>query len=161
VLDEEVCYVVTRLMEGVCEADYPRGHYPSGRRTEALKRPRAGKTGTTNNAVDAWFCGFTPQFTTIVWFGYEDNQKSLGRGNEATGGFLASPVWTDFMLVAHEGLPVEDFRVPPGVEFYNVDRIRGTLGGNWREAFIRGTTPPQRYIEPQRPEEIEGLLESL
>ena len=68
VFPEDLAYAITHLMRGVCTADHKRSHYPSGWRTEDLGRPRAGKTGTTNNSWDAWFCGFTPQFTTVVWF---------------------------------------------------------------------------------------------
>ncbi|MCH7714063.1 MAG: aminotransferase class III-fold pyridoxal phosphate-dependent enzyme, partial [Chloroflexi bacterium] len=140
-LPEDAVYVLVNMMEGVCTADPGRDYYPSGRRTERLGRPRAGKTGTSNLSKDAWFCGFTPQYTCIVWFGYEDS-TSLGNGIAYTGGALASPVWTDVMIVAHEGLPVEEFHVPPGVEFYGVDRLNGLAGDDWQAAFIRGTKPP-------------------
>lgn len=155
VFDADLVYAITHLMRGVCTPDYKRNHYPSGWRTHELNRPRAGKTGTTNDSRDAWFCGFTPQFTTVVWFGYEDN-RPLGR--RQTGGALCSPVWTEFMKIAHEGLPVEDFPVPAGVEFYNVDRITGLAGGEWREAFIRGAQPPLEMPIIEMPEELENLL---
>jgi penicillin-binding protein 1A len=140
-LPEDAVYVIVNMLEGVCTADPKRAFYPSGRRTERLGRPRAGKTGTSNLSKDAWFCGFTPQYTCIVWFGYED-ATPLGSGIAYTGGALASPVWTDFMIEAHEGLPVEEFRVPPGVKFHMVDRLNGLAGDDWNAAFIRGTTPP-------------------
>lgn len=155
VFPEDLAYAITYLMQGVCTADHKRSHYPSGWRTEALGRPRAGKTGTTNNSWDAWFCGFTPQFTTVVWFGYEDNSPM---GGKDTGGSLCAPVWTEFMKIAHEGLPVEDFPVPGGVEFYNVDRITGLAGGSFREAFIRGAQPPTEMPIIEIPEELETLL---
>lgn len=155
VFPEDLAYAITYLMQGVCTPDFKRNHYPSGWRTHELNRPRAGKTGTTNDSRDAWFCGFTPQFTTVVWFGYADN-RPLGR--RETGGALCSPVWTEFMKVAHEGLPVEDFPVPAGVEFYNVDRLTGLAGGDWREAFIRGAQPPLEMPIIEMPEELEKLL---
>ncbi len=140
VFPADATYQLIHVMQGVCEPDARSRYYPSGRRTVDLARPRAGKTGTTNNNTNVWFCGFTAQFTCIVWLGYEDN-RSLGKGREYTGGRLASPLWTEFMIKAHEGLPVVDFKVPPGVEFYKIDRMTGLAGGEYDEAYIRGTKP--------------------
>src|SRR5690606_35832003 len=78
VMREDVAYKMIELMETVAT----RG---TGAGTRALDRPRACKTGTSNEARDTWFCGFTPDFTCVVWFGYEDN-TSLG---DYTGGGLA------------------------------------------------------------------------
>ncbi|MCH7960203.1 MAG: PBP1A family penicillin-binding protein [Candidatus Hydrogenedentes bacterium] len=156
VFEEDAVYSVVHLMEGVCQPDIARSYYPSGHRTAALKRPRAGKTGTTNESWDAWFCGFTPAFVCVVWIGYEDNRPL---GDKFTGGRLASPIWTDFMIVAHEGVPVREFRIPAGVEFYNVNRKTGLAGGDFREAFIRGAEPPTQLPVFDLPEELELLLE--
>jgi penicillin-binding protein 1A len=142
-----VAYVMTNIMEGVCEPDYRNGFYPTGWRAKDLERPCAGKTGTTNDHRDVWFVGFTPQYTCAVWLGYSDN-RPLGSGKEYTGGRIACPIWTEFMKRAHENLPVEDFEVPEGVQFYNINRYTGTLGGGWRQAFIAGTAPPT-YESPQ------------
>ncbi len=133
-LPANVAYVMTYLMQGAAE-------YGTGSRSKALGRPRAGKTGTTNENRNVWFCGFTPDFTCVVWMGYRDNSP-LGRGRDYTGGRLACPIWTEFMIRAHEGLPVRDFDVPDGVQFINVERESGVRGGRWREAFITGTEPP-------------------
>ncbi|MFP6582112.1 MAG: PBP1A family penicillin-binding protein [Candidatus Hydrogenedentota bacterium] len=156
VFPADATYQIVHLMQGVCEPD-PRGRvFPSGRRTRFLERPRAGKTGTSNRNTNVWFCGFTPQYTCILWIGYADN-RPLGKGNSYTGGALASPVWTEFMIAAHEGLPVEDFKIPAGVEFYKINRITGLAGGEYTEAYIRGTKPlTQKPIQ-----ESSGELESL
>ncbi len=143
-MDPKVAYITLHMLKGACTPGHDVGHYPTGWRTHVLERPRAGKTGTTNDSRDAWFCGFTPAYTTVVWIGYRDN-RSLGRGRDFTGGRLAAPVWIDFMLEAHEGMPVRDFEAPPGIEFFDVDRLHGTAGGNYREAFIEGTAPPMYW----------------
>jgi len=146
VIDPNVAYVMVHMMKGVCQ-------FGTGANTQAQwekaepGRPRAGKTGTSNRSRNAWFCGFTTDYTCVVWIGYRDN-RSLGEGKEFTGGRLANPVWTDFMIVAEEGLPARDFEKPNGVVFYNVDRNTGLAGGTFQEAFVRGTQPPQEMIIP-------------
>lgn len=146
-LDPAVAYVTLRMLEGVCTPDSKLGLYPTGHRTSVLERPRGGKTGTTNFARDVWFAGFTADYTTIVWVGYRDN-RPLGKGPDYTGGRLACPIWTSFMLAAEEGLPKSDFEVPDGVQFFNINRINGTAGGPYKEAYLKGTSPPAAWTPP-------------
>ena len=78
-----------------------------------LKRPDLyGKTGTTNDSMDAWFAGYHPTLVGVVWIGY-DNPRKLG-SNE-TGGGLSLPVWIDFMSVALKDVPVQEYEPPEGV----------------------------------------------
>ncbi|KQP48554.1 penicillin-binding protein 1A [Pseudorhodoferax sp. Leaf274] len=83
-------------------------------RTRAtLQRPDLyGKTGTTNDAVDAWFAGYQPTLTAIAWIGYDQPQNL---GAHASGGALAMPVWIDFMRHALKGVPVAQAAAPEGV----------------------------------------------
>jgi penicillin-binding protein 1A len=78
-----------------------------------------GKTGTTNDAMDAWFAGFQPGLTAIVWIGY-DNPRKLG--DRETGGGLALPIWIDFMGQALKAAPVVELTPPEGVV---------NVGGEW------------------------------
>jgi penicillin-binding protein 1A len=79
----------------------------------ALKRPDIyGKTGTTNDSMDAWFAGFQPHVVAVVWMGY-DNPRKLG--DKETGGGLSLPVWIDYMKFALKNLPVEEASPPEGV----------------------------------------------
>ena len=157
VVDPKVAYVVTHMLQGVCTPG--KGWNPTGWRTHVLERPRGGKTGTTNESRNVWFCGFTADYTTVVWIGYRDN-RPLGRGSHYTGGGLACPVWVEFMLAAEEGLPVKEFEVPSGIDFFPIDRIHGTLGGDYQEAYIKGTMPPTEWVE-YNPQEIENLEQQL
>lgn len=155
VLPENEAYLMTNLMEGVA-------NWGTGSRTRALGRPRAGKTGTSNESRNVWFCGYTPDFTCVVWLGYRDN-RPLGQGKAYTGGALAAPIWTDFMKKAHVG-PPKEFPVPrEGVAFYNVDKYSGTAGGDFREAFLEGTVPPveQPVFPTQPPVEEEEEIDLL
>ncbi|MEA3366439.1 MAG: PBP1A family penicillin-binding protein [Candidatus Hydrogenedentes bacterium] len=158
-LDADVCYVMTHLLEGVAR-------YGTGARSRDLDRPRAGKTGTSNESRNVWFCGFTPDYTCVVWIGYRDN-RPIGQGpdgrwlkssREFTGGRLACPVWTEFMVSAHKGLPKREFEIPDGIEFYNVDKRTGVLGGSFSEAFLKGTRPPAVMDIPES-NTVEDLME--
>jgi len=153
-IDPRVAYVITHMLQGVCTPDFKTGFYPTGWRTHELERPRAGKTGTTNSNRNVWFCGYTPDFTCVVWIGYRDN-RPLGRGKNYTGGRLACPVWTKFMIAAHEGLSPRDFSVPKGITFFDIDRITGVRGGSYKEAYIEGTTPPAEWFSLEEP--LDGL----
>ena len=94
-----------------------------------LKRPDLyGKTGTTNDSVDAWFAGFQPSVAAVTWIGY-DTPRNLG--SRETGGGLSLPVWISFMERALKGVPVMEPTVPAGVV---------NVGGEWfYEEFSRGS----------------------
>jgi penicillin-binding protein 1A len=80
----------------------------TGVRAQALGRPSAGKTGTTNDFTDAWYVGFTPTLTAGVWVGNDDKQVSLGK--KETGAMAALPIWLEFMEGATEGTPQKEFQ---------------------------------------------------
>jgi penicillin-binding protein 1A len=168
VIPANVAYVAVHLLQGVCEPDFKKKYYPTGWKTHELGRPRGGKTGTSNESRNVWFCGFTADYTCVVWLGYRDN-RPLGKGpdgrylashKEYTGGRLACPVWTKFMIDAHKGMPASDFEVPEGVDFYDVDRQTGLLGGDCHEAFVAGTRPPEEMIVFED-ETIDDIMERV
>ncbi len=135
-LDPRVAFVMTHLMKEVV-------NYGTGYEAKSLNRAAAGKTGTTNDYVDAWFMGFTPHVVTGVWVGF-DNVKTIG-SNE-TGAKAALPIWLSFMKDAVKDLPETDFAVPAGVLFASIDPNNGRLAppnanGSIKEAFIEGTEP--------------------
>jgi penicillin-binding protein 1A len=139
VLSPQTAYVTTYMMKGVIQ----RG---TGARASALGRPLAGKTGTTQEFTDAWFLGFSPRLAAGVWVGY-DAKKTLGE--REAGAAAALPIWMEFMKAALEGTPAEDFAVPEGITFVEVDRITGKLATPAckdviKEAFIKGTEPTQK-----------------
>jgi penicillin-binding protein 1A len=108
VLDPHVAYIMANTMKDVID-------HGTGRiiRRLGFTYPAAGKTGTTNDNVDAWFIGYTPALACGVWVGYDERQ-SLGK--KQTGGEAAAPIWAEFMKVAMEGKPSEDFQPPKGTE---------------------------------------------
>lgn len=106
----ETAYQMTFMLRNVVE----RG---TGWRVRRSGRVVAGKTGTTDDNIDSWFVGFTPELAVGVWVGY-DQLRTLGR-NE-TGGRVAAPIWADYVRSAVPHGPV-DFVVPPGIEFRRID----------------------------------------
>lgn len=136
VLSPENAYVITNLMQSVVASG-------TGHRASVIGRPVAGKTGTTNDAKDAWFIGFIPQLVTGVWVGY-DQERSLGAGG--SGGQAAAPIWGDFMQKAVVRLPPEDFEAPENVTFVLINPRTGRLAkegtpGAVMECFIKGSEP--------------------
>ncbi|MXN67071.1 PBP1A family penicillin-binding protein [Stappia sp. GBMRC 2046] len=140
VLDPMTAYQITSMMEGVVQ----RG---TATKVQAVGRPVAGKTGTTNDEKDAWFVGFTPNLAVGVFVGY-DTPKPMGRG--ATGGQVAAPIFTEFMKQALADEPPVEFRVPEGLQLIPINRrtgLRASAGapGTILESFKPGTAPPDEY----------------
>ncbi|WP_337288462.1 PBP1A family penicillin-binding protein [Candidatus Methylomirabilis sp.] len=102
---EETAFILTNVLKGVVD----RG---TGSRARVLDRPVAGKTGTTQEATDAWFIGYTPHLVAGVWIGY-DTKRSLGPHESSAT--LAVPIWTRFMQHALKDIPSEEFPVPENV----------------------------------------------
>ena len=141
-IEKNTAYIMTNLLEGVVKNG-------TGWRVKALKRPVAGKTGTTNNLFDAWFVGYTPRFITGTWVGF-DEEGSLGKSE--TGSRAASPIWLGFMQRILEDKPVRVFQVPEGVVFSKIDAETGLLPipestKTIFECFKEGTVPTE-YTKP-------------
>ena len=117
VIEKTTAYLMTHMLEGVVK-------YGTGWRVKALNRPVAGKTGTTNNLFDAWFMGYTPQYITGTWVGF-DNEAPLGKSE--TGSRAASPIWLGFMKRVLEDKPPKIFEVPEGIVFTKIDAETGLL----------------------------------
>ncbi|MDQ6951367.1 MAG: PBP1A family penicillin-binding protein [Mariprofundales bacterium] len=138
VFDPVDAFLVANMMRGVIQ-------HGTGRRARALDRPAAGKTGTTNKQMDAWFMGFTPQILTGVWVG-RDIPKTLGR--HETGARAALPIWLGAMQAFHRDLPKKDFVAPHGIEWVAIDAKSGKLVSEttkhpFLEAFRVGTAPTE------------------
>ncbi len=147
VISPETAYLITNLLESVVQKG-------TGWRARSLKRPVAGKTGTTNDLKDAWFIGYTPQLLAVSWVGY-DIERPLGK--KETGSKAAAPAWVDFMAKATEDLPPEHFPVPDSIEFRPVDPQTGLLAPEDSpeiliEAFAPNTAPVRYAIEEKTPQ---------
>jgi penicillin-binding protein 1B len=133
VLSPDLAYTMDFMLEQVI--NHGTG---AGARKMGFMRPAAGKTGTTNDAMDAWFAGFTPNLLTVVWTGF-DQKEALG----LTGAEASLPAWTAFMKAATAPRPALDFGVPPGVVLADVDPLTGYLAGPSCPVTIEGVFPKE------------------
>jgi penicillin-binding protein 1A len=143
VLPPDVAFVLTNVLKGVVE----RG---TGAKLRSLNRPLAGKTGTTSEATDVWFVGYTPSLVAGVWVGY-DAKRSLG--SHDTSATLAVPLWLRFGQEAFQGVPQEEFQPPEGVVMVSVNPRTGHPAGAGDQAaiheyFIPGTEPRAPAARP-------------
>jgi penicillin-binding protein 1A len=141
----ETAAVMTDLLQAAVQEG-------TGWRVKALKRPVAGKTGTTNDLRDAWFLGFTPSVVTGVWVGYDD-RRPMGEGE--TGSRAASPIFLYFMQEILEGSPKEPFQHPEGVVVAKIDAKTGLLASPFSEktcfqVFKKGTEPTDYSPKPDQ-----------
>jgi len=134
-------YVAVSMLRQVVE--HPRG---TGGRARALRRPVAGKTGTTNDNTDAWFVGFSPQVATGVWVGIDDNR--MGLGPNETGSRAAAPIWIEYMRQVLKQHRPSEFAAPRGVVLVKIDPQSGLLAapeseGALKLAFVAGSEPTE------------------
>ena len=154
VISPQTAFLTTTLLQAVVnEAG------GTGGRARQLNREVAGKTGTTNGYYDAWFMGYTPQVSTGVWVGF-DQERSLGRGE--AGSRAALPIWLEYMKGYLTETQAENFPIPNNIVFANIDNETGQLATARshdvvRQAFISGTEPGieseeevQRQVEEEK-----------
>jgi penicillin-binding protein 1A len=147
VVSKETAYLITNMMEDVVQKG-------TGQAAKALGRPIAGKTGTTNDFINAWFIGGTPNLVAGTFVGFDD-RRSLGETE--SGAHAALPIWINFMKEALKALPVVPFTIPEGITFVKVDPATGLLNSEQEdqpgnvEIFARGSEPTQaaqRRLDP-------------
>ncbi|MEO8598672.1 MAG: penicillin-binding protein 1A [bacterium] len=122
VIDERNAFLMDSMLKDVVR-------HGTGVKALVLKRPDlAGKTGTTNDSIDAWFAGYQPKLVGIAWMGFD---KPKNMGNRETGGGLALPIWIDYMQKVLNTLPVEERPIPSGIisangDYYYAENPPGT-----------------------------------
>jgi penicillin-binding protein 1A len=147
-LDARNAFLMTSLLQEVT-----RSGTAASAKVKLQRGDIYGKTGTTNDSMDAWFAGFQRSVVAVVWLGYDTPRKL---GDRETGGGLALPVWIDFMAYALRGVPVEEPAAPEGVV---------NQGGEW---FFEEFTPSNgvsslglddKVPEPPSEEEKKSILD--
>jgi penicillin-binding protein 1A len=135
VIDARNAFIMTSMMQDVIR---------QGTATRAMQLGRhdlAGKTGTTNDQIDAWFCGFNSKLVAVAWIGF-DLPRSLG-GNE-TGGHAALPIWVSYMGKALKNVPESNYPMPEGVSIIKINPQNGQIAENngIPEFFYQEFPPP-------------------
>lgn len=149
IIDPRTAYQIVAMLQGVVE----RG---TGVAVNAVGKPLAGKTGTSNGPNDTWFIGFSPDLAAGVFVGF-DNPRPLGRHEQ--GATVAAPIFRDFMKDALANVPPTPFRIPPGIDFATVNRFTGApepagTPGTILEAFKAGTEPALAGLDtPLQPQQ--------
>jgi penicillin-binding protein 1A len=168
IVSPQAAYIITDILRTTVESGTLRyAQSVAG----GFEQPTAGKTGTTQNWADAWTLGFTPYYTTAVWFGF-DRGGNNSLGVNQTGAVTAGPVWAQYMRDIHQGLPVREFVQPEGIVELEVSARSGLLppanysGRTVEEVYIAGTQPTEfdrleRFDQQQQPELVERLRTSL
>ncbi|MBB3177307.1 penicillin-binding protein 1A [Variovorax sp. Sphag1AA] len=153
-------YIMDSLLQSVASGGTAAKAQATLKRTDLY-----GKTGTTNDSLDAWFAGFQPTMTAVAWIGYDTPRKL---GDKETGGGLALPIWITYMETAIKGVPVAEVPAPAGVvnvggEWYYDDYAPGR--GVASLGVEAGPTPPAEAISappigaPPPPEERSKILD--
>jgi penicillin-binding protein 1A len=142
VLTPQVSFVLNEGMRAVLS-------YGSGNKGKSLAHIAAGKTGTSNNASDNWFCGSTSSTTSIVWVGTDEHAEIFA---DVSGGAVAVPIWTEFMSRATAHRPAKDWLIPPGVVMKKADPRSG-------HAIDSGI--PMWFLDHLQPNETPSASSSL
>ena len=152
VIDPRNAFLMTSIMQDVVQR---------GTATKARQLGRtdlAGKTGTTSNYVDAWFCGFQGDLVAIAWIGF-DNPKSLG--NNETGGHAALPIWMSYMAPALKGVKASVYTPPPGIAKAKINPETGLRepAGTVTEYFLEEQLPPEADDKAESPpKSVEDII---
>lgn len=136
VFDERLAYIMTNILKGVIRSG-------TGRRANHVGSFIAGKTGTTNDYIDAWFLGYNREVVTGVWTGFDTNQ-TMGYGEG--GAVSALPIWSDYMKFVLEDRGDRDFRIPDGIVNVKINKRTGKMArlgdrSYFLESFVLGTEP--------------------
>ncbi|QDB78093.1 penicillin-binding protein [Georgenia wutianyii] len=132
VLEEDVANAANYALQSVMGPEWDS----TGSTARIPPRPSAGKTGTANEDMHAWFIGYVPQMSTAVWMGHSDRDEQMGYEvingqwrNRVYGGLIAAPTWKAYMLRATEGMPIENF-APASPRAVQGERLRvPSIGG--------------------------------
>ncbi|MFP4372758.1 MAG: penicillin-binding protein 1A [Spirochaetaceae bacterium] len=171
VLSPQSAYIMTDMLQTTVESGTLR-HLPDHYFDDEFDQPVGGKTGTTQNWSDAWTVGFTPYYTTALWFGF-DRGGANSLGTNQTGAVTTGPVWGRYMNDIHQGLPRREFARPAeGLRTVTVSERSGKLptedydGPTREEIFISGTEPREfdrleEFESQQRPVLVDRLRRNI
>ena len=158
VIDPRNAFVMNSMLQTVARSG------TAARAQSTLKRPDLyGKTGTTNDALDAWFVGFQPSLVAATWIGYDTPRKL---GSRETGGGLSLPIWIEFMRYALKDVPVTDYPVPAklvqsGDEWVYAEQMRSgrRVSSLGMESVVNTTTTEAEFVPPPSSQERQQIMD--
>lgn len=169
VYSPQVCFVLTDMLKGVITGGTASGYVKQIQNAQGETIDVAGKTGTTDDNLDKWFCGYTPYFAASTWYGY-DNRLSRQEITVKADRNNAMRIWNDYMQVIHTNLPGKVFEKPDGVVQLTVCTQSGNLATDFCKAagtavtdyFIEGdaltpTTPCTLHVAPTPTPEVPAV----
>jgi penicillin-binding protein 1A len=146
ILEESVSYYITGILKSVIDFGSGRG--------ASIGRPAAGKTGTTSDNKDAWFAGYTPELVTVVWMGNPESSEPMEPINDRVvfGGTYPADIWREFMTLALEDRPINDFKKPvKELLDMEVCTVSSLLPVFWCPEDVLGW---RLYLENKEPDDI-------
>jgi penicillin-binding protein 1A len=146
-IDPRNAFLMTNMMQDVARIG------TAAKARELGRYDLAGKTGTTNNLVDAWFAGFNPKQVAVVWIGF-DQPRTLG--NQETGGHAALPMWISYMGKVLQGVPDEPYPVPDGVVQAKINPLTGMRVGDGESGLFEYFY--QEYLPPEENSDESNIL---
>lgn len=149
-ISSSLAFTVTSLMQSVVQNG-------TAKKVKVLNRPIAAKTGTTNNNVDAWFIGFSPEVVTGVWVGRDDYEPL---GVNETGSRAAIPIWLQYMTHALQDMPKLNFPVSKDIVFTKINPETGDKA-NFREPGSQFEAFMDNFVEGTNEDELETGLEDI
>jgi len=145
VIDMRNAYTMISMMQDVVR------HGTATRAMQLGRQDLAGKTGTTSDSVDAWFCGFQPTLVGISWMGF-DQPRSLG--DKETGGGAALPIWMGYMEKALKDVPQAEYAMPDNMVAVRINENgHRDANGSLVEYFYQENIPPEQAMPPMPNEE--------
>ena len=148
VIDPRNTFIMTSILRDVARIG------TAAKARELGRYDLAGKTGTTNNLVDAWFAGYNPTQVAVAWIGF-DQPRTLG--NQETGGHAALPMWISYMGKVLKGVPDEPYPVPSGVVQAKIDPLTGLRVGEDESGLYEYFY--QEFLPPLEPSSEDNLFD--
>jgi len=152
VLDRRNAFIMDNMMQDVTRSG------TAARAGRLGRTDLAGKTGTTNEFVDAWFAGYQPSLVAVSWVGF-DQPKTLGKNQ--TGSVVALPIWLNYMEQALKDIPEQPRTVPPGVVAVPTMGISGESPKLVPEFFYQEAVPPPDVLQPPPPPPVQQPVTPL
>lgn len=156
-IDPRNAFIMTTMMQDVARIG------TAAKARELGRYDLAGKTGTTNNQMDAWFAGYNPNQVAVAWMGFD---QPRGLGGQETGGHAALPMWINYMSQALKGIPDKPYAAPEGIVSIKINPMTGERVGEsdsgFYEYFYSEFPPPEANTEvPAEPESGAKVGEEL